>query len=165
MLRRVEPRDLPCLAAIRSDLALQHLLLANPDPGLAAAPDVGGWIARREAGGWFRVVVAGRTDEAAGFVQISQVHRKNRHGWMGIALLPGVRGKGIGRQAIGDVQAAAVAELGLRKLLIEVRADNVAAIRLYQTLGFRIVGTLRHHYDDGLQVHDVVICEWLADSR
>ena len=147
------------MSRLRSDPALQHLLMANPDPVPPADPlaEATAWIARREGAGWFRVIDAGTG--ALGFVQISDIHRKNRFGWLGLALLPGARGRGLGARALAEAEAMAVAELHLRKLLLQVRADNAAAIAVYDRAGWRKVGELRAQYDDGAKLHDAVIYE------
>lgn len=159
MLRPAGPDDAAALAQLRGDSALQHLLMANPGPDLPADPvaEAAEWIARREGAGWFRVIDAGTG--ALGFVQIADIHRKNLFGWLGLALVPGARGRGLGTRALAAAEAAAVADLGLRKLLLQVRADNAAALALYGRADWRRVGTLQAQYDDGAARHDVVICE------
>lgn len=159
LLRPSMPEDAETLSRLRSDPKLQHLLMANPDPEPPADPvaEATAWIARREGAGWFRVIDAGRG--AAGFVQISDVHRKNRFGWLGIALLPAERGRGLGRRALAEAEALVAGELGLRKLLLQVRADNAAAIALYRRAGWRRVGKLLGQYDDGRRLYDVVLHE------
>ncbi len=159
LLRPAGPADAAALAALRADRALQHLLMANPDPAPPADPvaEAAAWIVRREGAGWFRVIDDGTG--ALGFVQISDIHRKNRFGWLGLALLPAARGRGLGARALAAAEAAARDELGLRKVLLQVRADNGAALALYDRASWHRVGTLRAQYDDGAALHDVVICE------
>jgi RimJ/RimL family protein N-acetyltransferase len=158
LLRPAAPGDALALALLRADLSLQHLLMANPDPSppadlLARTTD---WIARRQDTGFFQVIDAGQG--AQGFVQITDIHRKNRFGWLGIALLPALRGRGIGARALAEAEAAA-RSLGLRKLLLQVRADNAAAIALYDRSGWQRAGLLRAQYDDGTNLHDALILE------
>ena len=159
VLRRAMPADALALVALRVDLPLQHLLMANPDTGRPEHPlaETTAWIARREAQGWFRVIDNGQG--AQGFVQIAEIHRRNRFGWLGLALLPRARGQGLGTRALGQAEAAASDTLGLHKLILQVRADNMAAIALYDRAGWRVVGTLLSHYDDGARRHDALIME------
>lgn len=144
---------------MRSDRALQHMLMAHPDPASLADPltEAQVWIARREAAGWFRVIDTGAG--AQGFVQIADIHRKNRTGWLGIALAPQAQGMGLGATALVAAEQAARSDLGLRKLLLQVRADNPGALALYDCAGWRRVGTLHAQYDDGRTLYDAVICE------
>jgi ribosomal protein S18 acetylase RimI-like enzyme len=58
------------------------------------------------------------------------------------------RGKGVA-SALMEAIAAAARDRGCRALRLEVRADNVAAIRLYERHGYRRIGRLAAYYDDG----------------
>jgi ribosomal protein S18 acetylase RimI-like enzyme len=58
------------------------------------------------------------------------------------------RGKGVASALMAAVEAAARAR-GCRVLRLEVRADNLAAIHLYEHLGYRRIGHLAAYYDDG----------------
>lgn len=159
LLRPSAPGDAAALSRLRSDLELQHLLMANPSHDLSVdtVAEAATWITRREGAGWFQVIDAGHG--AIGFVQISDIHHKNRFGWLGIALLPAERCQGLGLRALAEAEALATRELGLRKLLLQVRADNVAASALYRRAGWRQVGEMLAHYDDGRRFHDVVVHE------
>jgi ribosomal protein S18 acetylase RimI-like enzyme len=53
--------------------------------------------------------------------------------------------------------------MGLRKVLLKVRADNPAQ-HLYARLGFRHVGTLMADYDAGDALHDVELMEYLFEE-
>lgn len=157
-LRPVGPGDHAALARLRKDEALQHMLLANPPAG--GDPDVAGWVARREANGRLWAVADAASDACLGFVQLSEIHRKNAVAWLGIALDEGARGRGAGRLAMTALEDEARA-IGLSKLLLQVRADNAPAITLYDGLGYDRVGVMRAHYDDGARRHDVLVMEKL----
>ena len=146
------------LRALRLDVRVQHLLLANPTPRGDA--DVEGWVARREANGRLWTIADAGTDACMGFIQISEIHRKNAYGWLGMALAPQARGRGLAPQAIAAVEDEARAT-GLRKLLRQGRTDNEGAIAAYERAGYSRVGVMRQHYDDGERLHDVLIMERL----
>ncbi len=55
----------------------------------------------------------------------------------------------------------AAVHFNLHKLMLHVRADNLVALNLYASLGYRTVGHLRQHYYDGQTYHDVVFLEML----
>lgn len=157
-MRQAIAADAGALAALRADRALQHLLMANPGAAPAdPVADAADWIARRQNAGWFRVIDSGQG--ASGFVQVTDVHHRNRFGWLGIALLADARGGGLGALALAQTERAAADELGLRKLLLQVRADNAVALRLYDRAGWRRAGHLIAQYDDGTALHDVLILE------
>lgn len=161
-LRPYRDDDFDVMKRIRSDRDAQHLLLAHPD----AEPldhDISLWIHRRlyDRDGVFLVIDSGGS--AAGFVQISRIHRIDRHGFGGICLEASCRGQGIGLQAMSELFEAATGS-GLRKLLLEVRVDNPIALKLYERCGFRSVGVMRDHYHDGHRWHDVVLLERMLDG-
>ena len=156
-LRDMREEDFSELHALRRDIPLQHLLLAHPP----ASPDeqaTRAWIERRcaEQNGAFKVVEHNRT--VAGFVQLAGVHRLDRYAYGGICLLASHRGKGAGAAAMQELMRLA-SRHGMRKLLLEVRVDNLNALALYDRLGFKRVGTLAGHYDDGRLLHDVILLE------
>jgi putative acetyltransferase len=67
-----------------------------------------------------------------------------RHsGSLGMGVLASHRGRGIGRQLLAATLAHARAS-GITRVELEVRADNVGAIRLYERLGFVHEGRKRH---------------------
>ncbi|MEE3502717.1 GNAT family N-acetyltransferase [Acidiphilium acidophilum] len=53
-----------------------------------------------------------------------------------IYLVPGVRGRGLGRVAV-EAAVAAARERGVRVMMLEVEKHNERAYRLYESLGFR----------------------------
>lgn len=64
-----------------------------------------------------------------------------------IAVRPELRGQGIGRWLLLHLLAEARAE-GCASVLLEVRPSNQAAIRLYESLGFGIIGRRKRYYPD-----------------
>ncbi len=59
-----------------------------------------------------------------------------------IAVRPQSQGGGIGRQLLRQLLSVA----GNRRVLLEVRTDNVPAIALYESEGFSVVGIRRRYY-------------------
>lgn len=157
-LAEVAECDVEVLHGLRTDIALQHLLLAYPDPTQSDVDRTRAWIARRQTQGLLRAV---RTLEGAtaGFVQLSAIHERGRFAYLGIALNAGTRGRGLGGLALTAIEELARITLGLRKLLLEVRADNHAALAMYRAHGWREIGTMQAHYDDGDRLHHVVAME------
>ncbi len=85
------------------------------------------------------------------------VHRDNDgviDGYAGLAIIgdeaevhtigvrPAAQGHGLGRKLLHQLMSAA----GDRRLLLEVRTDNVAAIALYESEGFTRLGVRRRYY-------------------
>lgn len=65
-----------------------------------------------------------------------------------IAVDPGRRGRGLGRRLLDDAEALARAD-GRTRLRLEVRADNPAALALYERAGYLRIAHLPGYYDDG----------------
>jgi ribosomal protein S18 acetylase RimI-like enzyme len=58
------------------------------------------------------------------------------------------RGSGLGRRLLGDAERIAAGH-HKRVLRLEVRADNLAAVRLYESRGYRPIGRYADYYTDG----------------
>jgi RimJ/RimL family protein N-acetyltransferase len=97
-------------------------------------------------------------------VQFAHLHHAGRNASFGLAIAPSRRGHNLGRAATRAALEYAHERLSLRKLLLEVRADNAAAIKIYTDEGFRFVGTLHGHYDDGTRLHDVILMEIVLEE-
>ena len=157
VLRAPLPGDLRTLREIRKDREVQAVLLGHPE-ARSEEDDTENWLARRLHDSAGRFLVVDNDGDCIGFVQLTGRHRLDRHAHFGIALHPRAQGKGGGTAAMRLLLEYA-AGLGLHKLLCEVRADNAAALSLYRRLGFRDVGTLAMHYDDGERRWDVTLLE------
>ena len=64
-----------------------------------------------------------------------------------IAVAPGAQGHGLGRTLLDHLVAVA-RDQGCRRLQLEVRADNSAAIALYERAGFSVVRRRERYYPD-----------------
>lgn len=77
---------------------------------------------------------------------ISYIYLGSKAHILSIAIHPDYRGMGLGgillREAIENMK-----RLGIRRVLLEVRVDNEAAIRLYSKAGFKIHSILRGYYN------------------
>jgi ribosomal protein S18 acetylase RimI-like enzyme len=65
-----------------------------------------------------------------------------------IAIEPETTRRGSGSALVSSCATAALRR-GCRKLRLEVRVDNVAAIRFYEKLGFQAFGHYADYYEDG----------------
>ena len=65
-----------------------------------------------------------------------------------IALVPEASGTGLGARLLDAVEQAS-ADRGATVMRLEVRADNAAAIRLYERRDYRRFGLLSSYYEDG----------------
>ncbi len=65
-----------------------------------------------------------------------------------LAVLAAARGMGIGRRMMAKAEREARVR-GCDRMRLEVRMDNLPAIRLYEDLGFADTAVLPGYYDDG----------------
>jgi ribosomal-protein-alanine N-acetyltransferase len=96
---------------------------------------------------WARVLAAEADDGtlvafANLWVVADEVHVLN------VATDPEHRRRGHAR-ALVEAMISAAREVGARTMQLEVRSSNAAAIRLYESYGFRAVGRRERYYDDG----------------
>lgn len=96
-----------------------------------------------------RVFVAEDNGDIVGW--IAMLTRRNRSGRSGrmytVAVSPTQAGRGLGRRlavhAVGTLDAE-----GVKRIYLEVRAENARAIALYESLGFRVVRHLPTYYGE-----------------
>lgn len=91
---------------------------------------------------------------ACGHYYVVVLNGENVSGYAGLAIVgdeaevrtigvhPDRQGRGLGRLLLADLLAVA----GRRRVLLEVRTDNAAAIGLYESTGFQRVGLRRNYY-------------------
>jgi RimJ/RimL family protein N-acetyltransferase len=150
--------DFPCLASLRRNAAIQHLLLAYPPKTAPTDEEVWAWIERRKDSGAFFTVAemdGAGVLSAVGFVQLHDIHRAGKYAYFGVAIDEAARGRGHAFNAVWDVMKYGRRQYGLHKVLCEVRADNSSSLRLCQKLHFERIGTLKNHYLG----YDVVLLE------
>lgn len=91
-------------------------------------------------------VVARVGDSIVGYAGVD--HAGDTADVMTIGVSPAVAGRGIGRILLRELIAHAE-RAGAEAVLLEVRADNAAAIGLYRSAGFESVQTRRRYYQPG----------------
>ena len=104
----------------------------------------------------------------AGMIQFSEEPEpKYRHAGIDLFLDPALHNRGWGEQAVSRVVRHLIDERGHHRITIDPAADNAAAIRLYEKVGFRRVGVMRSYEQDadGHGWHDGLLMELLADER
>jgi ribosomal-protein-alanine N-acetyltransferase len=91
-------------------------------------------------------VVAADADGVVGYGGLS--HAGHQGDVQTLAVASGHQGRGLGAALLGDLLAAAAAR-GCAEVLLEVRADNAAAQRLYARHGFAQIAVRRGYYRPG----------------
>lgn len=84
--------------------------------------------------------------EVAGLIQYGEEDWEwSRHAWVDVFLGDEFAGRGIGTEALRRIVALLVEERGHHHIAIDPLADNAAAIRCYEKVGFAPVG-VRHRF-------------------
>jgi aminoglycoside 6'-N-acetyltransferase len=106
------------------------------------------------------------TDTVVGIeLAFEEADPQYRHAGIDIAVHPDFQGRGLGADAIRALAGHLFEERGHHRLVIDPAADNESAIKLYQSLGFQPVGTMRAYErgPDG-SWHDGLLMDLLADD-
>lgn len=110
-----------------------------------------------------------RVDGAvAGLIQFwEETEPKYRHASVDVFLDPALHGRGIGTDALGCLVGHLIEDRGHHRITIDPAADNAAAIRSYEKVGFRPVGVMRAYERDvgGAGWHDGLLMELVAERR
>ena len=120
---------------------------------------------------------AAGTDECTAFaieldgevVGLIQYHEEDdpmyRHAGIDLFVSEHLHGQGLGTDAVRTMALHLVRDRGHHRLVIDPAADNVAAIRAYERVGFRPVGVMRRYerLPDG-EWHDGLLMDLLADE-
>lgn len=164
LLRAWHPGDIDALAALRNDVALQELLMANARPNSPEA--VRQWAIDRSTRQdmVFFVIAAAEDDRVLGYIQVASVDRFNGTGDLGICIGPASQGHGIAAEACALLEQYLRGSIGLRKLTLRVLADNERAIRFYLKSGYREVGKLLRHHRKAGSFADVLLMERFIDA-
>ena len=135
-IRSVEPSDvaavhaiLRCPRVVANTLQLPWRPLEYTTTRLASRPDHHSLVA----------VVDGQVVGQLG-LDIQQGARRRDVGSFGMAVHDDYQGQGVGSALMAAMLDLADNWLGLRRLELEVWADNAAAIHLYEKFGFEIEG-------------------------
>jgi aminoglycoside 6'-N-acetyltransferase len=157
LLRPLTPADVPAVAAIQAQ------------PGVARW-----WGEPREED--LREKVDG-TERVAAFaieldgkvIGLIQYHEEEdpmyRHAGIDLFISEHAHGQGLGTDAVRTLASYLIRERGHHRLVIDPAADNAAAIRAYEKVGFRPVGLMRQYERlPGGDWHDGLLMDLLADE-
>jgi aminoglycoside 6'-N-acetyltransferase len=154
-LRPLEPSDEEPLRRIRATPEVWRWW-DDPEDGWPLADDP-------EA---TRLVIE-RAGEVVGLIQYYEENEpKYRHASIDMFLAPEHHGRGLGTAVLRRVAHELFEERGHHRITIDPAADNDAAIRAYEKVGFRPVGVMRKYERDtgGSGWHDGLLMELLAED-
>jgi len=103
----------------------------------------------------------------AGLIQYwEEPEPRYRHAGIDLFIDPALHGRGIGAQAVRRVAGLLIEERGHHRITIDPAIANTAAIRAYESVGFRPVGVMHRAERDvqGEGWHDVLLMELVSDD-
>ncbi|MBN2305869.1 MAG: GNAT family N-acetyltransferase [Anaerolineae bacterium] len=168
-LRLAAPRpdDADILAQWTQDA--DYLRLLDDDPIAPQSPaSFGNLGANSDANSAYFHVRTLDTDRLIGFVVLFNIKWRNQTGEMAIGIGDAAqRGQGYGREALDLLLGYAFHELGLYRVGLTVLDYNIAAIRVYERVGFVREGVQRGAVWRAGARHDLIAYgilrdEWLA---
>jgi RimJ/RimL family protein N-acetyltransferase len=117
----------------------------------------------RQEGGFLHLVMADlASDVYLGEAMVAL--GEHRVGEVGCCLVPAARGRGIATEALRLLTDWAFAELRLGRVQVFVAPENVRALRLAESAGFRREGVLRSYWEhDGGRIDAVVLARVPGD--
>ena len=151
------PVDRPPLLRGRT-IVLRPLRADDPErvAQIQAEPGVARWWGppdeaelRRQADGTDdeKAFAIEREGELVGLIQYHEENEPDfRHAGIDVFLAERVQGHGLGPDAVRTLTRYLVDERGHHRLTIDPAADNAAAIRAYEKVGFRAVGVMREYW-------------------
>jgi aminoglycoside 6'-N-acetyltransferase len=157
-LRPLTVADVPALVKIRATPEVLHRWRGGEDLTASVIEDLDDPVTH--------VYVIEHGGRVVGAVQWSAEESPDyRHAGIDIYLSPEVHGKGLGTDAVRTLARYLITEHGFHRLVIDPAADNAAAIRCYEKVGFRPVGIMRRYErnDDGTW-HDGLMMDLLAEE-
>ncbi|MGW6420193.1 GNAT family N-acetyltransferase [Streptomyces sp. NPDC055055] len=158
VLRPSGPGDVPALAAIRSTPEVRARWRGGDD----MAAEVASGLADPAT----HCLTVLHHDRIVGMIQwYAEEDPEYRHAGIDLFLDPSVHGKGLGSDAVRTLARHLVDDVGHHRLVIDPAADNVAAIRCYEKVGFRPVGVMRQYERDADGGwHDGLLMDLLASE-
>jgi aminoglycoside 6'-N-acetyltransferase len=105
-------------------------------------------------------------DELVGLIEYHEEEDPMyRHAGIDLFLSEAFQGRGLGTDAVRTIARYLIEERGHHRLTIDPAADNAAAIRAYEKVGFRPVGVMRKYERlPGGDWHDGLLMDLLADE-
>lgn len=165
-LRPWHEDDLPWLTELRNNIALQSQLLSRVRG--SGKEQTRQWLqARSTNSNSLLFIIEGKSEMIPmGYVQFIEMDPVDRYAKLGICLVPGAEGKGKGTEVLTVTFKYLYEVLAIRKIILEVRADNACAIRCYEKLGFTKCGVFTNHKHIEGRWLDIVLMEcFLEDGK
>jgi diamine N-acetyltransferase len=159
LLRSPLAEDKQFLLVMRNDVELQGMLMSRAKPNNSSRIDE--WIDKRlsDEYGVFFVIADSKTNTPVGYIQLLRMDFIHQRGDLGICIDKHHHGKGYAKDALLLLESYVRNLFNIRKIVLQVLNENLRAIRFYEKMGYRNVGTLQEHFYLNNEFHDVLLME------
>lgn len=89
------------------------------------------------------LAIHNKDGQVVGFLRLNDLDLVTRKATIRVFVAPDYQGRGLGTDALRTLASFCFREMGLHRLGLVVREDNVGALRLYERLGFIVEGRER----------------------
>jgi aminoglycoside 6'-N-acetyltransferase len=157
-LRLATADDIPALARIRATPEVRRRWRGDDDMAAEVGRDLD------EPGAQTYAIVLGH--RIVGAIQWSAEEEPDyRHAQIDIYVDPSDHGRGVCTDAVRTLARHLIDDHGHHRISIDPAADNAAAIRCYEKVGFRPVGIMRQYERDADGAwHNSLLMDLLADE-
>lgn len=163
-LRFPEESDYPVLLQIKNDRHLQTLLVIDFVP--YSLEDVGVWLKKRMLNPTEEtLVISDDANNCLGFIQLNCIDSHSHNAFLGICIHPDFQGHGVGKRAVLLMHHYASIRYKTTKMLLEVSTSNRKAIKVYEDIGYSLVGVLKKHRFASGEYYDLALMEMLIGER
>jgi putative acetyltransferase len=161
-IRPVRPDDVEALYEIRHQPLVIRYTSATPFERIGATRQFIEGLGPND-----QLLVGEIDGRVVGMAGIHGRSGKQRHSAsIGMAVHDAFTGRGLGRALLGSLLEIADQYLGLRRVDLEVLADNERALRLYEKVGFEREGVQRQaFFRDGQLIDLILMARLRPDSR
>lgn len=145
-IRTIEADDLAAIKGVNDDPAVRANVVGWGWP--TSMTEMQRWHASSQGGNTHRWVVEDGEQRVIGVTGLWEIDMHSRHAMTALKLggVKGVRGRGLGTDAIMAVMAWAFYDLGLHRLYSSILASNAASQRAYiEKCGWTNEGISRQH--------------------
>lgn len=166
-LRALEEEDLPLFHEWWSDPELAHYQVSNVirlNQEQTNTDLFRRWFKDASADAGFTIIHKSEA-RPIGFCNLWGATVKNRSADIAILIDKPHWGQGLGTEALGLLVNYAFTEINLHRLQLSVHAYNARAIRAYEKVGFKAIGTQREAIFRAGRWHDVLLMDMLQSEH
>jgi len=119
----------------------------------------------RQSGQVRLMIVKKENNEAIGCIDLFDGNQKHRRAALGILIAEEIeRGQGFAKESVKLLLNYAREILDLHQIYVHIEADNTTSIKLFESTGFTLVGTLKNWRRWNKSWHDVLIYQKILED-